>query len=70
VKTPNQIKGNNRMSIQPKGDHIRNAVKWVSEERTDHPGKPLNEILEKASVRFNLSPLEVDWLERFIKEKE
>jgi hypothetical protein len=58
------------MSIQPKGEHIRNAVKWVSEERIDHPGKPLNEILEKASVRFNLSPLEVDWLERFIKEKE
>jgi hypothetical protein len=58
------------MSIQPKGEHIRNAVKWVSEERIDHPGKPLSEILEKASVRFNLSPLEVDWLERFIKEKE
>ncbi|MCU0614940.1 MAG: hypothetical protein MUD09_07620 [Desulfobacterales bacterium] len=58
------------MSIQPKGEHIRNSVKWVSEERTYHPETPLVEILEKASVRFNLSPLEVDWLERFIKEKE
>ncbi len=58
------------MSIQPKGEHIRNAIKWVSEERTYKPETPISEILEKASVRFNLSPLEVDWLERFIKEKE
>jgi hypothetical protein len=58
------------MSIQPKGDHIRNAVKWVSEQRTHHSDTPLNEIIEKASVQFNLSPLEVDWLERFVKEKE
>jgi hypothetical protein len=58
------------MSIQPKGEHIRNAVKWVSEERIHHPETPLGELLEKASVRFNLSPLEVEWLERFIKEKE
>jgi hypothetical protein len=58
------------MSIQPKGEHIRNAIKWVSEERTYHPETPISKIVEKASVRFNLSPLEVDWLERFIKEKE
>ncbi len=58
------------MSIQPKGEHIRNAVKWISEERTYHPETPLTKLLENASIKFNLSPLEVDWLERFIKEKE
>lgn len=58
------------MSIQPKGEHIRKAVKWVSEERTYHPETPIMEIVEKASVLFNLSPLEVEWLERFVKGKE
>ena len=58
------------MSIQPQGEHIRNAVKWVSEERKYHGDTPLNTIIEKASIRFNLSPMEVEWLERFIKEKE
>lgn len=58
------------MSIQPKGEHIRNAIKWVSEERKYDEQTPLNEIIEKASIRFNLSPMEEEWLERFIKEKE
>lgn len=58
------------MSIQPKGEHIRRAIKFVSEERKYHETKPLSKILEEASIRFNLSPMEVDWLERFMTEKE
>ena len=58
------------MSIQPKGEHIRNAVKWVSETRTQEPQTPLAEILEKVSVKFDLSPLEMEWLERFLKENK
>ena len=56
------------MSIQPKGEHIRNAVKWVSEMRTDEPETSLVEIVEKAAVKFDLSPMEAEWLQRFVRE--
>ena len=44
------------MGIQPRGDHIRNAVKWISEQRQENPEASLQSLIEKAGVRFNLSP--------------
>ena len=58
------------MSIQPKGEHIRNAVKWVAEMRTYESETPLAEILEKAAVKFDLSPMEMEWLQRFVRENQ
>ena len=54
------------MSIQPQGEEIRKAVKWVSDQRKFKPGKDLNKIIEEACIRFNLSPKEAEFLERFI----
>ncbi len=58
------------MGIQPQGEHIRNAVKWVSETRTYEPAKSLSKIIEEASAKFDLSPMEVEWLQRFVKENK
>jgi hypothetical protein len=58
------------MGMQPQGEHIRNAVKWVSETRTYEPGKPLSQIVEEAAVKFDLSPAEAEWLQRFVKENK
>jgi hypothetical protein len=44
------------MSIQPQGDHLRNAVKWISEQRKDNPETSLQRLIEKAGVMFDLSP--------------
>ena len=57
------------MSIQPKGDSIRQAVKWISEKMKQpgehHPAR----WVEQASVRFNLSPKEEADLLHFFKGK-
>jgi hypothetical protein len=44
------------MGIQPQGDHLRNAVKWISEQRKENPEASLQGLIEKAGVMFNLSP--------------
>ena len=56
------------MSVQPKGEDLRKAVKWVSEERTYNPGKKLKEIVEEACVKFDLSPMDADFLIRKLLE--
>jgi len=53
------------MSIQPEGENLRKAVKWISEERQGKGGK-IKEIIESACIKFNLSPKEADFLARKI----
>ena len=57
------------MSVQPVGEDIRKAVKWVSEKRKFEPEKDLNKIIEKACIKFNLSPKEAEFLRRFVLDK-
>jgi hypothetical protein len=58
------------MSIQPKGEDLRRAVKWVSEERKYNPEKEQKDLIEEACVKFDLSPLDADFLLRKLLEQE
>ena len=58
------------MSIQPKGEDLRRAVKWVSEERKYNPEKQQKDLIEEACVKFDLSPLDADFLLRKLLEQE
>jgi hypothetical protein len=58
------------MGIQPEGESIRKAVKWISEERKFNSEKKLNELVEEASVKFDLSPNDADFLFRFVTEQK
>ena len=57
------------MSIQPKGDPIRKAVQWISDERQHGETTNLNRLVEQAAVRFNLTPKDVEFLTKFVKEE-
>ena len=57
------------MSIQPKGEDLRKAVKWLDEERKFQPDKPIGELIREACARFDLSPLDADFLDRFARGK-
>jgi hypothetical protein len=52
------------MTVQPKGEDLRKAVKWVSAERTYNPEKKVKKIIEEACLKFNLSPMDADFLLR------
>ena len=55
-------------TIQPKGEKVRRAVKWISSERMENPEKELISLLREAALRFNLSPREESFLFDFYKE--
>ena len=55
------------MSIQPEGEQLRNAVKWISEQRKDGQEDD-KKLVGDAALKFNLSPVETDYLQRFLKE--
>ena len=58
------------MGIQPQGEDLRKAVKWVSEERKYNPGKEIKAIIEEACLKFDLSPMDADFLLRKLLEQE
>ena len=55
------------MSITPKGESIRKAVKWISEERKLNPAIKPGQLVDKAAVKFDLNPMEVEYLTKFVK---
>ena len=53
-------------TIQPEGENLRKAVKWISEERKYNPeAKPIK-LVEEACLKFDLSPKDADYLTRFV----
>ena len=55
-------------TVMPNGELLRRAVSWISEQRKCGDAK-VSQLVEEASVRFNLSPLEQDNLLRLLKEE-
>jgi len=57
-------------TIPPDGEMIRNAVKWISEERQSDSSKTHRQLIGDAAIHFNLSPKEVEYLDNFLKIEE
>jgi hypothetical protein len=55
-------------TIQPKGEKLRQAVKWISEKRMEDENAAIYRLIEQASMQFNLSPKEEDFLRSFYEE--
>ena len=58
------------MSIQPTGEDLRKAVRWISDKRKYNPEKELKTVIEEACVKFDLSPLDEDFLLRKLFEHD
>ena len=56
-------------TIQPKGERIRQAVKWISTELLEDEDKALSKLIQEAALKFNLSPKEEAYLISFYEEK-
>jgi hypothetical protein len=55
-------------TIQPEGENLRKAVKWIAAERKYGSGRKLSELIEEACLKFNLSPLEAEYLAKSQKQ--
>lgn len=58
------------MSIQPEGEQLRKAVKWISDELQFREGAILSKLIEEACFKFDLSPTDADFLLRFFLEEK
>lgn len=50
-------------TIMPQSELARKALAWISAERAE-TGKPLLRLIEEACVRFNLGPMDAEYLQR------
>jgi hypothetical protein len=56
------------MSIQPEGENLRKAVKWIAEEKKAGSSLNRQQLLEEACLKFNLTPMEEEYLIRSLKD--
>jgi hypothetical protein len=57
-------------TIMPQGEDLRKAVKWISEERQGSPERKLAKLVEEASIKFDLSPADGEFLFKFFREQK
>lgn len=50
------------MSKASDGDALKKAMRWLSERRQDDPGAPRPQLIDEAGAKFDLTPLEVQFL--------
>ena len=56
-------------TIQPKGEKIRQAVKWISENRLEDETRSISQLIQEAGGQFNLSPKDEEFLRSFYKNE-
>jgi hypothetical protein len=57
-------------TIIPKGEKIRQALKWISGNRLEDEKKSISLLIQEAGLKFNLSPKEEVFLVNFYKENK
>lgn len=56
-------------TLQPKGEKLRNAVKYISEIRKENPDVNLTKLIDETSFKYDLSPKDSEFLTRFVNEE-
>jgi hypothetical protein len=57
------------MTLEPEGEDLRKATKWISDERLNKPGANLSRLIEQACIKFDLAPKDAEFLMRFFTQK-
>jgi len=57
-------------TVQPEGEDLRKAVKWISDERRYGADKTFIKLIEEAGLKFNLSPLDQEYLINFFRKSD
>jgi hypothetical protein len=48
---------------------IKQAIKWIDEQLRDNPQADRAKLVDEASRRFDLTPLDADFLWRFLADR-
>lgn len=50
------------------GEKVRNAIEYISEEKQKNPTKDVKTIINSACLKYDLSPLETQFVNNFFSE--
>ena len=53
-------------TIMPNSDRMKKAVQYVSEQRQAEPEKTPKKIVNEATLKFDLTPSECEFLAKFV----
>ena len=56
-------------AVMPSGEDIRRAVKWISDNLATDPDQARLRLIETAVFKFDLSPLDMEFLINFFGKK-
>ncbi len=51
-----------RSGMMPQGESLRRALRWLDERAREEPGREKAKLVSEAASRFDLTPLEEDFL--------
>jgi hypothetical protein len=54
--------GGGAQDLGPHGEALRGAVRWLDERAREEPGRDRLKLVSEAASRFDLSPLEEEFL--------
>jgi hypothetical protein len=57
-------------TIMPEGEDIKKAITWISLRREESPGMPMAKLIEEAAFKFDLSPLDQEFLVGFFQKRK
>ncbi len=57
-------------TIVPEGEDVKRAIKWISARREEAPETPLHRLIEEAAFKFDLSPLDQEFLAGFFRRRK
>ena len=50
--------------VLPSGDKMKKAIRWISDTLLEHPEKRRTQIIREAELRFDLTPVECEFLDK------
>jgi hypothetical protein len=56
-------------TIVPPSELLRRALGWISEVRREKPDAKVATLVDEASLRFDLSPAQAEWLLHTLSQK-
>ncbi|MFH2061087.1 MAG: hypothetical protein ABIJ59_19660 [Pseudomonadota bacterium] len=56
--------------IQPTGEKLKKAVKWISDARKENPDINLSKLVDDAGLQFDLSPKDSQFLLRLVNNDD
>ncbi len=57
-------------TVMPEGKNVQNAIKWISANFEDNKNQSVQQLVEKAVFKFDLSPKDTEFLLGFFQNHQ